>query len=80
MFGITGAYMSLVAGITAILAVWLALRLWPRKMYVIAGASPEKADEVIRRRHMGGSAGILPTKIGQKIDPDDLSDEAVESD
>lgn len=80
MFGITGAAASLMVGIIAILAVWLALRLWPRKMYIIAGASPEKADEVIRRRHMGGSAGILPTKIGQRIDPKDLSDEVVKSD
>ena len=78
--GVSGAYISLAVGIVSILAIWLALRLWPRKMYVIAGASPEKADEMVQRRHMGGSAGILPTKIGERINPDDLADEVVESD
>jgi len=78
--GISGAYLSLAVGVVAILAIWLALRLWPRKMYVIAGASREKADEMVRRRHMSGSAGFLPTKIGSSIDPEDLTDEAAESD
>jgi PTS system galactitol-specific IIC component len=78
--GVSGAYLSLVVGIVAILAIWVALRLWPRKMYVIAGASQEKADEMVRRRHMGGSAGVLPTKIGEPIESEDLVDEAAESD
>ena len=78
--GVSGAYISLAVGIVSILALWLALRLWPRKMYVIAGASPEKADEMIQRRHMEGKAGVLPTKLGEPIDPDDLADEVAESD
>jgi len=78
--GISGAYLSLAVGIVSILALWLALRLWPRKMYVIAGASPEKADEMVKRRHMEGKAGVLPTKLGEPIDPDDLADEVAESD
>ncbi|PSQ58039.1 MAG: PTS galactitol enzyme II C subunit, partial [Halobacteriales archaeon SW_9_67_25] len=78
--GLSGAYLSLAVGVVSIIALWLALRLWPRRMYVIAGASPEKADEMVQRRHMGGKAGVLPTKIGDPIDPDDLADEVAESD
>ncbi|MFB6201017.1 MAG: PTS transporter subunit IIC [Halorhabdus sp.] len=78
--GVSGAYISLAIGIVSILAIWLALRLWPRRMYMIAGASQEKADEMIRRRHIGGSAGVLPTKIGSSIAPEELTDEAAGSD
>jgi PTS system galactitol-specific IIC component len=78
--GVDGAYLSLAAGIVAVLAVWLALRLWPVRMYVIAGASEEKAIEMVERRHTGGSAGILPTKIGEPVDVEELKAEASESD
>jgi PTS system galactitol-specific IIC component len=33
-------------------------------MYVVAGASEEKADETVALRHSGESAGILPNSIG----------------
>ena len=78
--GITGAYVSLLVGLVIVVGIWLAMRLWPRKMYVVAGASREKADEMVQRRHMGGSAGLLPTKLGEPIDPDELADEVAESD
>ena len=78
--GVDGAYLSLAAGIVAVLAVWLALRLWPVRMYMVAGASEEKAIEMVERRHTGGSAGILPTKIGEPVDVEELKAEASESD
>ncbi|PSP82463.1 PTS galactitol enzyme II C subunit [Halobacteriales archaeon QS_1_68_17] len=78
--GLTGAYLSLVLGVVLVLAIWLALRLWPAKMYMVAGASEEKAMEMVKRRHMGGSAGILPTKIGEPIDADQLPEDVAESD
>lgn len=78
--GLSGALISIAIGVVSIIAIWLALRIWPRKMYVIAGASQQKADEMVRRRHMGGSAGLLPTKIGESVDSDALTDEGAEAD
>jgi len=49
-------------------------------MYVIAGASVGKASEMVQRRHMGGSAGVLPTKLGDTVDPEELPGDVVESD
>ena len=78
--GVSGAYISLTVGLVSVLALWLALRLWPHKMYVIAGASVGKASEMVQRRHMGGSAGVLPTKLGDTVDPEELPGDVVESD
>jgi PTS system galactitol-specific IIC component len=47
-----------------IFGLWVALRKWPQQMYVVAGASEEKADETVALRHSGESAGILPNSIG----------------
>jgi PTS system galactitol-specific IIC component len=55
---------GLIAGLVVTLACWLALRTWPKRMYMVAGASEEKAQETVRIRHSGPSAGILPNKIG----------------
>lgn len=76
--GVNGAYVSLVVGIITVLAAWLALRTWPKRMYMIAGASEEKAVETVRRRHTGESAGILPNKIGGPVDLEEPVDEAAE--
>lgn len=78
--GVEGAYLSLVVGLAIVLAIWLAMRLWPRRMYMVAGASRKKADEMVQRRHMGGSAGVLPTKLGDTVDPEELPGDVVESD
>jgi PTS system galactitol-specific IIC component len=47
-------------------------------MYMIAGASEEKAEEFVRKRHIGESAGVLPNKIGSPIDPDEFGGAAAE--
>jgi len=78
--GVNGAALSLAAGLVIVLAIWLAMRIWPRRMYMIAGASEEKALEMVERRHTGGSAGILPTKIGDPVDVEELRAERAESD
>jgi PTS system galactitol-specific IIC component len=59
---------GLLVGLTATLTIWVALRTWPKKMYIMAGASEEKAEEAVRIRHSGGSGGVLPNRIGGSID------------
>jgi len=45
-------------GVLLTLSVWAALRLWPKKMYMIAGASEEAAERAIRMRHIDSGTPI----------------------
>lgn len=55
---------ALVVGLVIVLGIWIALRTWPKRMYMVAGASEEKAVETVQRRHTGKGGGILPNRIG----------------
>jgi PTS system galactitol-specific IIC component len=57
---------GLLAGVAATLVVFVALRTWPTRMYVLAGASPEKAAEATERRHTGESPGLIPVRFGAR--------------
>jgi len=60
---------AIAVGLLIVFALWLALRRWPHRMYVVAGASEEKAAETVELRHTGESAGILPNRIGSAEPP-----------
>jgi PTS system galactitol-specific IIC component len=66
------APVALALGLITVIGIWIALRTWPKRMYMLAGASEEKAEEVVQRRHSGGSGGgLLPMKIGAPIETSD---------
>lgn len=54
---------AIAIAVAVIVAVFLALRRWPKRMYMLAGASEEKADGFIARRHAGESPGWLPNRL-----------------
>ena len=58
---------GLLVGLTATLTIWVALRTWPKKMYMMAGASEEKAEESVRIRHSGG-LGRRPPEQDRRFD------------
>jgi PTS system galactitol-specific IIC component len=58
----------LVIGFVTVIGIWAALRTWPKRMYMVAGASEEKAEETVQRRHTGKGGGLLPNKIGGPVE------------
>jgi len=70
--GITGAWLSMAIALLSTLGLWVALRTWPKRMYMIAGASEQKADEHVQLRHTGESAGVLPNKFGSRVEPEEI--------
>jgi PTS system galactitol-specific IIC component len=72
--GITGLYVSLVVGLVITLGVWIALRTWPKRMYMLAGASEDKAEEATLLRHKGKGGGFLPTKLGDPVELEGASE------
>lgn len=78
VLGTTGAAISLVLGLVLVLGIWVAVRTWPKRMYMLAGATEEKAEEAVQLRHVGESAGILPNKLGAPIEPEEAPVEAAE--
>jgi len=70
-FGLPGAAASLLAGVGAALLLWVALRRWPKRMYMLVGASEEKAEETLRRRHTPDPETPLPNKLGDPVEPDE---------
>lgn len=69
--GDVGAYISLVVLVVFTLFLWVALRLWPKRMYMIAGATEEKAAQHTQMRHTGEADTILPNKLGEPIEVDE---------
>jgi len=61
---------GLLLGLIIVLALFVALRTWPLKMYRIAGASEDKAQEAVKHRHRGESPGIIPDQFGSGQDVD----------
>ena len=62
------APIGLVIGFVTVIGIWAALRTWPKRMYMVAGASEEKAEETVQRRHTGKGGGLLPNKIGGPVE------------
>ncbi|CQR48678.1 Galactitol permease IIC component [Haloferax massiliensis] len=62
------APVALAVGLVIVLGIWVALRMWPQRMYMVAGASEEKARETVERRHTGKGGGLLPNKLGSTVD------------
>lgn len=62
------APVALAVGLVIVLGMWGALRTWPKQMYMVAGASEEKAMETVDRRHTGEGGGLLPNKIGPSVE------------
>lgn len=77
-FGMTGVYLSIAGGVVITLLIWVALRTWPKRMYMLAGASEESAAEATRLRHMGEGGGFLPTKFGGPVDLEEPAEESTE--
>lgn len=67
--GVTGGWLSMILALVVTLGLWTALRVWPKRMYMIAGASEQKAEEHVELRHTGESSGILPNRIGGAAGP-----------
>ena len=76
--GATGAMLSLAIIILFTIGVWVAVRTWPKRMYMLAGASEDKAMEHTELRHSGSAAGILPNKFGKAVDVEEPVEEATE--
>jgi PTS system galactitol-specific IIC component len=68
ILGTTGVYLSLAVWVLLIFVIWFALRAWPKRMYIIAGASEETAREAAQLRHSGEGGGLLPTKLGEPLE------------
>jgi PTS system galactitol-specific IIC component len=68
ILGFIPAPFALFVGLAIVIAIWVALRTWPKRMYMVAGASEEKAEETVQRRHTGKGGGLLPNKIGGPIE------------
>lgn len=62
---------GLIVGLVATAVVFVALRTWPTRMYVLAGASEEQAAAATERRHTGESPGLLPNRFGSAADRDE---------
>lgn len=69
------ASVAILLGLVVIVALWVALRRWPKEMYMVAGASEEKAEEAVQIRHTGTPAGFLPNSIGAQAEAEELVDE-----
>jgi len=78
--GVAGLYFAIAFTVVFTLLIWAAVRVWPRRMYELAGASEEKAEEHVQLRHTGENPGVLPNKLGEPIEPEpeDAADEAAE--
>lgn len=78
IIGIEGVYISLVVGLLITLVIWVALRTWPKRMYMLAGASKESAENATRLRHVGEGGGMLPTKFGGPVELEETTEETGE--
>lgn len=76
--GTTGVYLSIVGGLVITLVIWYALRRWPKRMYMLAGANEENAIQATRIRHMGKGGGLLPTKFGAPVEFEETAEESAE--
>ncbi|MFW5956357.1 MAG: PTS galactitol transporter subunit IIC [Halorhabdus sp.] len=76
--GTSGAYASLLVGLVITLAIWIALRTWPKRMYMLAGASEEFAEEATLLRHRGKGGGLLPTKFGGPVEIEETTEDVAE--